>query len=64
MTGRLTHWMDIRLHGNTTQPPRSRPRDPVTVRHQLHYALPVLTCLAAAGIRDLADVTPPACARN
>ena len=28
------------------------------MRHQLRYAVPVLAPLAAAGVRDLADVTP------
>ncbi|MER6958897.1 hypothetical protein [Streptomyces sp. NPDC000618] len=56
MTGQLAHWMAARLHGHC-QPPRSRPRSEATVRHQLHFALPVLTRLADAGTRDLADVT-------
>ncbi|MER6160319.1 hypothetical protein ABT147_33000 [Streptomyces sp. NPDC001868] len=57
MTGQLLHWMTIRLHGSL-QPPRSLPRSPKTVRHQLHFALPVLTRLADAGTHDLTDVTP------
>ncbi|MFJ4633981.1 hypothetical protein [Streptomyces sp. NPDC088847] len=57
MTGQLAHWRDIRLHGHP-HPPRSRPRSETTVRHQLSFALPVLTRLAGTGLRDLADVTP------
>ncbi|MEV6653883.1 hypothetical protein [Streptomyces sp. NPDC051219] len=57
MTGQLAHWLTVRLNGHA-RPPRSRPRSAVTVRHQLHFALPVLTRLADAGTRDLTDVTP------
>ncbi|MER6789877.1 hypothetical protein ABT330_35640 [Streptomyces sp. NPDC000658] len=57
MTRQLARWMSLRLTGSPT-PPRSRPRSPITVRHQLRFALPVLTRLAAAGTRDLADITP------
>ncbi|MFD5272119.1 hypothetical protein [Streptomyces sp. NPDC058335] len=57
MTGQLAHWLTVRLNGHA-QRPRSRPHSPKTVRHQLHFALPVLTRLADAGTRDLADVTP------
>ncbi|MGW7260621.1 hypothetical protein [Streptomyces sp. NPDC054834] len=57
MTGQLARWMSVRLTGSPT-PPRSRPRSPVTVRHQLSFALPVLARLAAVGARDLADITP------
>ncbi|MCX4993772.1 hypothetical protein [Streptomyces sp. NBC_00568] len=57
MAGQLAHWLALRLHGNNSRPPRSRPRSAITVRHQLLFALPVLTRLADSGIRDLADVT-------
>ncbi|MFF1594795.1 hypothetical protein ACFVY0_43070 [Streptomyces sp. NPDC058286] len=56
MTAQLARWMSLRLTGSPT-PPRSRPRSPATVRHQLSFALPVLARLAAAGTRDLADIT-------
>ncbi|MFE6946029.1 hypothetical protein [Streptomyces chartreusis] len=55
MAGQLAAWLDAR----TRRPAASkRACSPITVRHHLHFALPVLTRLADAGINDLADVTP------
>ncbi|MEJ8632268.1 hypothetical protein [Streptomyces sp. MS2.AVA.5] len=53
MTGQLATWMSLRR-----KPSRSRPRTPDLVRYQLRYAASVLAPLAAAGVRDLADVAP------
>ncbi|MFF7205358.1 hypothetical protein [Streptomyces sp. NPDC008141] len=53
MTGQLATWMSLRL-----KPSRSRPRTTDTVRHQLRHAMTVLAPLAAAGVHDLADITP------
>ncbi|MEV6020358.1 hypothetical protein [Streptomyces sp. NPDC051997] len=55
MSGQLALWFTVRLHGHP-RPPRSRPRSAITVRHQLLFALPVLTRLAGAGTHNLADV--------
>ncbi|MFE6531008.1 hypothetical protein ACFVMA_18910 [Streptomyces rochei] len=56
--GQLAHWLTVRVNGHTS-PPRSQPRSPTTVRHQLRFALPVLTRLTTTGtnIRSLGDVT-------
>jgi len=59
MHSQIAHWFTTRLNGRT-QPSRSRPRSPVTMRHHLRFALPVLTRLAAAGINDLAHVSAAA----
>ncbi|MGW0998955.1 hypothetical protein ACWD5V_37930 [Streptomyces sp. NPDC002523] len=56
MTGQLAHWFTVRLHGHT-EPPRSQPRSPIIVRHQLLFSVPVFTRLAAAGTHDLANVS-------
>ncbi|WNO76953.1 hypothetical protein [Streptomyces sp. AM8-1-1] len=53
MTAQLATWMSLRL-----KPSRSRPRTTDTVRHQLRHAMTVLAPLAAAGVHDLADITP------
>ncbi|MGW6793847.1 hypothetical protein [Streptomyces chartreusis] len=55
MAGQLAARLDART-GRTAA--SARACSPITVRHHLHFALPVLTRLAAAGINDLADVTP------
>ncbi len=57
MAGQLAHWFTVRLHGQTTVP-RSLAHSPLTLRLNLQFALPVLTRLAAAGLRDLTDIPP------
>jgi hypothetical protein len=63
MTDQLRHWLTIRLHGHH-QHPRTQARSQNTARHNLHFALPVLTRIAAAGTHDLADVTAPQLAQH
>ncbi|MGZ3103563.1 hypothetical protein [Streptomyces sp. H72] len=64
----LAHWLHVRVRGHTS-PPRSLPRSPVTVRHQLHFALPVLTAspppapVLAPGSAASATSQPPSCTR-
>ncbi|WP_333740743.1 hypothetical protein [Streptomyces sp. IBSBF 2806] len=55
MAGQLAAWLDARTRPSAASTPA---RSPATVRHQLSFALPVLTRLADAGTSDLADVTP------
>ncbi|MGW6159648.1 hypothetical protein ACWFRM_42155 [Streptomyces sp. NPDC055144] len=63
MTDQLRHWLTIRLHGHH-QHPRTQARSQNTARPNLHFALPVLTRIAAAGTHDLADVTAPQLAQH
>ncbi|WP_153182775.1 site-specific integrase [Streptomyces sp. E2N166] len=57
MTGQLAHWFTARLNGQSTSP-RSLALSPITLRLHVHFALPVLTRLAAADLNDLTDVPP------
>ncbi|MEU3342788.1 hypothetical protein [Streptomyces sp. NPDC006668] len=59
MHSQIASWFTTRLGGRTT-PPRSQARSPLTMRHHLRFALPVLTRLAAAGLNDLTHVTAAA----
>ncbi|MGW2836127.1 tyrosine-type recombinase/integrase [Streptomyces sp. NPDC001286] len=59
MRSQIAYWFTTRLSGRT-QPPRSHPCSPITMRLHLRFALPVLTRLAAAGLHDLTHVTAAA----
>nr|CAK50847.1 putative phage integrase [Streptomyces ambofaciens]CAK51085.1 putative phage integrase [Streptomyces ambofaciens] len=57
MTGQLACWFTARLNGHSTSP-RSLALSPITLRVHVHFALPVLTRLAAAGLNDLTGIPP------
>jgi integrase len=56
MASELRIWFEVLLHGSHT-PPRTRPRAEVTIRTQLHWALPTLQAWATAGHQSLREIS-------
>lgn len=56
MAHELAIWFDIKKNGSN-HPPRTRPRNPTTIRLQLGWALPTLRAWAATGHTSLRDIT-------
>ena len=56
MAGELQTWFDVLRHGST-EPPRSRPRTPGTIKTRAHWALPTLKAWAAQGHDSLREIT-------
>jgi hypothetical protein len=56
MSTELRTWFEVLRDGNST-PPRTRPRNPGTIRLKLRWALPALHAWAAAGHTTLREIT-------
>lgn len=56
MTDELRTWFTILRHGSST-PPRSHPRQPVTIKTRLIWALPTLRDWAATGHHSLREIS-------
>jgi len=56
MTDELRTWFTILRHGSST-PPRSHPRQPVTIKTRLTWAIPTLRDWAAAGHHSLREIS-------
>lgn len=56
MTNELKTWFEVLHHGSTT-PPRSRPRNPVTIKTRTTWAMPTLHGWAHAGHQSLREIT-------
>jgi integrase len=56
MVHELREWLEVMVGGSRT-PPRRRPRDQVTIRIQLRWALPALTAWARAGCDSLRQIS-------
>ncbi len=56
MQSEIDIWFDVLLNGSRT-PPRRKPRNPATIRINLHWALPALRAWAAAGRRSLREIS-------
>jgi len=52
----LRVWFDVLRHGSTT-PPRSAPRQPVTIRTRCYWALPTIRDWADSGVTSLREIT-------
>lgn len=56
MADELRVWFDV-LHRGSTTPPRSRPRNPITIKNRLLWSLPTLQLWAAAGHESLREIS-------
>lgn len=56
MLHELREWLEVMVNGSSAAP-RRRPRDQVTIRIQLRWALPALTAWATAGCDSLRQIS-------
>ncbi|MDF1596207.1 MAG: hypothetical protein P1T08_16555 [Acidimicrobiia bacterium] len=56
MVSELQLWFDV-LSNGSTQPPRSRPRSPITIKTRLAWALPTLKAWAYQGHQSLREIS-------